>query len=171
MLRPAEADIGALIEALSDAGVAFIVVGGAAALLHGAPIATRDLDIVPEQTADNLDKLATALESLDAIVREPGGRELRPSRTHLDGNGQILLRTNLGPLDVLLRLHAGEDYAALVPDSVEREGDGLTIRMLSLPKLIAIKAATGRARDRITVPLLLELLRREEAEATDEAER
>ncbi len=57
MLRPDEADIGALLERLSAEGVVFIVVGGAAAVLHGAPLPTRDLDIVPEPSTENLDLL------------------------------------------------------------------------------------------------------------------
>jgi hypothetical protein len=46
MPSPTDADVGQLVRRLVDAGVEFIVVGGAAAVLHGAPITTEDLDIV-----------------------------------------------------------------------------------------------------------------------------
>ena len=36
----------ALLDALNAAGVEYLVVGGAAAVLHGAPVTTQDLDIV-----------------------------------------------------------------------------------------------------------------------------
>lgn len=165
MLRPDEADIGALIERLTADGVQFIVVGGAAAVIHGAPLPTRDLDVVPELSAENLDRLADTLRALDAIYREPGNRQLPTARRHLDGQGQLLLSTRLGPLDVLLRLHEGETYADLLPDSVERKGGQLVVRVLDLPRLIAIKTVAGRARDRIAVPLLLDLLKEREARA------
>jgi len=45
MPSPTNADVGELVRRLVDAGVEFIVVGGAAAVLHGAPITTEDLDI------------------------------------------------------------------------------------------------------------------------------
>ncbi len=42
MSRPKQADLAALIESLTSAGVEFIVVGGAAAVLHGAPTSTKN---------------------------------------------------------------------------------------------------------------------------------
>jgi hypothetical protein len=39
---------------LTDAGIAFIVVGGAAAVLQGVPITTMDLDIVHRRTPENV---------------------------------------------------------------------------------------------------------------------
>lgn len=159
MSRPDQADIGALLERLGQAGVEFVVVGGAAALLHGAPIATRDLDIVPSRAPANLDRLSAALTELGSIFREPGPRVLPVTRDHLEGGGQLLLRTNLGPLDVLLRLHEGEDYDVLAPEAERFEVDGRTFRVVALERLIAVKTAANRERDRLVVPLLLNLLR------------
>ena len=50
MSKPKQADLTALIKTLTLARVDFIVIGGAAAVLHGAPISTIDLDIVYRQT-------------------------------------------------------------------------------------------------------------------------
>jgi hypothetical protein len=83
-------------------------------------------------------------------------------RHHLDGDGQLQLRTTLGPLDVLLRLHDGSDYAALQPASVERVGADLSLRVLDLPRLIEVKASTGRTKDRLAVAVLVALLRERE---------
>jgi hypothetical protein len=163
-VRPAEADIGALLELLHAGGVDCIVVGGAAALLHGAPIATVDLDIVPEQGAANLDRLFALFAGLDAILREPGSRQLSPGRQALDGTGQLLLRTRLGPLDVLLRLHDGSGYPELVAHTVVRSVGDFHVRLIDLPTLAAVKGSTGRARDRLTVPLLLDLMKAESEE-------
>lgn len=43
--------------ALLDAGVEFILVGGAGAVMMGAPIVTFDIDIVHQRTAENVDRL------------------------------------------------------------------------------------------------------------------
>jgi hypothetical protein len=160
--RPAEADIGALLESLHKAGIAFIVVGGAAAVLHGAPLPTCVLDIVPARDPANLDRWASALAALDAILREPGHSILPLERHHLDGDGQLQLRTTLGPLDVLLRLHDGADYDALRPVSVVQTSGGLSIEILDLPRLVEVKSSTGRTKDRLAVPVLLALLRERE---------
>jgi hypothetical protein len=44
--------------------VDFIIVGGAAAVLHGAPVTTADLDIVPEQSDANVARLLGLLRDL-----------------------------------------------------------------------------------------------------------
>jgi hypothetical protein len=158
--HPSTADLGELIGALCDARVEFIVVGGAAAVLHGAPVTTLDLDIVPEQSGPNVARLLEALRSLDARIRDAAGRDLRPDATLLSGAGQILLTTRLGPLDVLCRLHDGRGYGELLPVTVELQDETRRIRVLGLADLIAIKSSTGRSRDQLVVPILLALLRR-----------
>jgi hypothetical protein len=153
--HPREADLEALIEALVNAGIEFIVVGGAAAVLHGAPTTTQDLDIVHRRTPENVDRLVSLLEQLDAYLREPGNRRLRPTPEVLAGGGQLNLSTNLGPLDPLGRLHDGRGYDELLPTSVLMQDGELKIRVIDLETLIAVKAGTGRSRDKLLVPILV----------------
>jgi len=56
-------DLKGLLRALCEQEIAFVIVGGAAAVLHGALTTTQDLDIVPEQSEANLDRLLAALLS------------------------------------------------------------------------------------------------------------
>lgn len=156
--HPREADLDALIQLLVEAGIEFIVVGGAAAVLHGAPTTTRDLDIVHRRTVENVDRLVALLERLDAVIREPGNRRLRPSASLLLGNGQLNLSTQLGPLDPLCILHDGRGYDELLPLTEIVSDEAVSLRVLDLPTLIAVKAAAGRPKDRIVVPILLALL-------------
>ena len=44
----------AILRALVEAGVEFIVVGGVAAVLNGAPVSTFDLDVVHARDAANV---------------------------------------------------------------------------------------------------------------------
>jgi len=69
MPSPTDADVGELLRRLVGAGVEFIVVGGAAAVLHGAPITTEDLDIVHRRTSENVSRLKNLLTELDTHVR------------------------------------------------------------------------------------------------------
>jgi predicted nucleotidyltransferase len=156
----APTELGALIGALLGEGVEFILVGGAAAVIHGAPITTQDVDIVHDRRAENVDRLLRALERMDAAIADPAGRRIIPSRAALEGPGQSLLRTRFGRLDVLGALHDGRGYRELLPHTETVEFEGGSLRLIDLGTLIDIKATAGRARDRIVLPLLLELARR-----------
>ena len=63
MSHPKDADTAALLAALYRAEVRFIVVGGAAAQLHGATLGTLDLDIVHQRGPDNVAKLLGVLNT------------------------------------------------------------------------------------------------------------
>src|SRR5688572_30665389 len=77
-----------LVSALVDHDVEFIVVGGFAVMAHGKVRGTKDLDICPKPTDDNLGALAQVLIDLDA---EPIGLdefeefELKPDLEGLNG--------------------------------------------------------------------------------------
>jgi hypothetical protein len=156
--RPATADLEALLRALGDARIEYLVVGGAAAVIHGAPITTQDLDIVPRQRPDDVQRLLALLTELDARFRPvTPDRDLAPTHAHLAGTGQLNLITKHGPLDVLLRLHDARGYDELVAHSIEIADGTLRTRVIDLDTLIEIKQSTGRARDALVMPLLLAL--------------
>lgn len=102
MRHPATADLEALIRELVDAGVELFVVGGAVAVIHGAPVTTQDLDIVPKLDEPRLERLLAALAKLDARFRPVRpGRDIAPAREHFSAKGQLNLIAKFGPLDVL----------------------------------------------------------------------
>ncbi|HUQ04820.1 MAG TPA: hypothetical protein VM261_20100 [Kofleriaceae bacterium] len=143
-----------VLEVLARHHVDFIVVGGVAAVLGGAPISTVDVDIVQARDPDNVGRLFAALTDLDARYRDPGGRALRPDIAGLSGDGHHLLVTRSGPLDVLGRIGASESYAELVAESVEYAIDAMTIRVLGLAALIRTKEAAGRPKDHAVLAIL-----------------
>ncbi|MFI5396209.1 MAG: hypothetical protein ACHQ9S_11820 [Candidatus Binatia bacterium] len=153
------------------AGVNYIVVGGVAATLHGAPRLTFDLDIVPDPSPANIERLAAALQRLEAYVREPGDRHIPASRqllmesAHAAAPGQLRLRTQYGPVDILWRLHEGRGYRELESDSVVLSDTERQIRVLGIETLIAVKEAAGRPRDRQDSEYLQLILRRSKERA------
>ena len=158
MAHPPTADLEALLAALAEAGLEYIVVGGAAAVLHGAPVTTQDLDVVYRRSPDNLDRLESLLARVDAVARDPAGRHLRPNRSHLEAGGVLRLDTSLGPLDPMAKLHDGRGYDDLLSHSDTIDAEGLVLRVLDLPTLIEVKVAANRAKDRLMLPVLLALL-------------
>jgi hypothetical protein len=152
---PSVADVGALLRALVDHEVEFVVVGGVCAVIHGAPVSTFDLDIVPERTEANVGRLLGALTSLASVHRDTAGRTIEPEAKRLLGPGHHLLMTSVGPLDVLGEIGSHRDYAALLPRSRPIElGVGLLVRVLDLDALIETKREAGREKDRATLPIL-----------------
>lgn len=143
-----------LLRALHEHGVEFVVVEGVAAVLEGAPLSTFDLDIVPRWTPENLDRLASALESLDAVYSDPAGRSFKATRQRLENPGHHLLETRLGPLDVLGTIGRSRRFEDLVSSTVTYEVDGRSYRVLDLDTQIAVKREAGREKDRAALPLL-----------------
>src|ERR1700674_2467385 len=89
------------LRALNEGDVQFILVGGLAAVLNGAPINTYDVDVVHSRDAANIARLLPVLESLDAIYRIQPERRLRPTESYLVSPGHQNLVTRYGPLDLL----------------------------------------------------------------------
>jgi hypothetical protein len=149
----------AILKTLHQHKVKFIIVGGVCAVLHGAPLATFDLDVVHSREPDNLTRLSAALEELGALYRVPGRREMKPSPSHLASEGHQLLMTRFGPLDLLGTIGKGREYNQLLQETVEMEvGPGLKVRVLTLENLVKTKEETGQEKDRAALPLLRRVL-------------
>ena len=142
----------ALLEALVEGGVDFVVVGGIAAIGHGSAAITRDLDISYDESQENLERLGQVLVRLGARLRGvtedvpfiPDGRTLRRMRV-------LTLETPLGPLDLLGGPSGSPAYAKLRERAALVEVAGVQVRIASLEDLIAMKKAAGRPKDLVAV--------------------
>ncbi len=154
-----ELDIEAILRTLADHGVDFIVVGGVCAVLHGAPVATFDLDVVHSRSPEDVGRLLKALESLGAYYRASPQKRVRPAKSHVSSAGHQLLMTRFGPLDVLGLIGAGHEYADLAPHAVDMQiGVGLTVRILDLETLIQTKQETAGEKDLAVLAILRRVL-------------
>lgn len=138
------------------AKVEFILVGGLAAVLRGAPVQTYDVDLVHSRDAANIDRLIQVLSSIDAVFRAQPWRQLRPNESHLAGKGHLNLLTRYGPVDLLGSIgQPGLTYEELLPFSNEIAlGEGLQVRVLTLEKQIEIKEQLSNEKDRLMLPIL-----------------
>ncbi|HEX3685284.1 MAG TPA: hypothetical protein VHU83_22310 [Bryobacteraceae bacterium] len=66
----------AALRTLQEGGVEFIVVGGMAAVLNGAPITTFDVDVVYSRKPGNIEALSGVLVRMDAMFRAQPERGL-----------------------------------------------------------------------------------------------
>src|SRR5215510_659458 len=141
------------LEVLARHRVDFVVVGGVAAVLEGAPISTFDLDIVHDRSPENVARLLSALADLDARYRDLTGRVLRPEARGLEGKGHHLLLTRCGPLDVLGQIGHGHGYHELIADSTQRQLGDITVHVLRLEALIRTKLEADRDKDRAVLAI------------------
>ena len=143
-----------LLEVLVRHEVEFVIVGGVAAFLEGAPILTVDLDIVHRQTEDNIERLLQALEEIHARYRDPAGRLILPDSDRLRTNQFNLLITDLGALDLLRDLGEGLAFEDLAGRTHAYEVAGVRVRALDLKTLIEVKERVNRDKDRAVLPVL-----------------
>jgi hypothetical protein len=146
-------DPAAIIRVLVEHHVRFIVVGGVAATLNGAIVATQDLDVLYALDDENVVRVMQALDALDARFRQRP--DLRPNTSHMESRGHKLLDTRHGRCDFLGHVAPDLEYDDLVADSTEvRAADGLKCLVLGLERLIEVKQAVGRPKDLAVLPLL-----------------
>lgn len=138
-----------------------IYVGGAAAVLQGSPLPTEDVDIVPADDHDNWARLSAALKELDAKVRAVELDEPLP----FDHDAESLaaskvwnLTTKYGDLDITQVPTGTQGYDDLKRDAVEMDVRGVHIRVASLADIVRSKEAAGRDKDRLSLPVLRELV-------------
>ncbi len=144
-------DASELLGTLTAHEVAFVVVGGVAVQAHGHPRTTQDLDIVPEPSPENLERLQEALHALGA--RRVAGR--RPLQLRLPSTGVVELDTDAGGIDVHLNPPGAAPYRQLRARALEIQLDSL-VPIAGLDDLIAMKRASGRPIDRGDILALTE---------------
>ncbi|MGH2673524.1 MAG: hypothetical protein ACRDHC_11160 [Actinomycetota bacterium] len=160
----AEFDPQEIFATLERHGVRFVVIGGVAAILHGAPHVTTDVDIVPEEGRNNLARLSAALKELNARIRVAG----EPEGIPFDHSAESLARvriwnlvTDRGNLDLTFVPSGTRGYDDLVRDAKPMTLRGVEVPVASLADVIRSKEAAGRERDRLVLPTLRRLLERQ----------
>jgi len=138
-----------LLERLVKAEIRFVLVGGLAVNAWGHLRATRDVDIVPDPSEENLAKLTALLEDLNGRVQVEEGN-LTPDAigTFLSAGDRTLVRTELGEVDVLQGSPQVPRFEELARDARTADVEGLKVQVCSLEALLAMKRTSDRNQDR-----------------------
>lgn len=143
-----EANFSAILPVLARNAVRFIVIGGGAAIAHGAARLTYDVDVVYARDPDNIRRLVAALSFHHPYLRgAPPGLPFRWDDRTINAGLNFTLTTALGDLDLLGEVTGGGTYEALLPFTDEFEAFGVRCRFVTLEKLIHLKRAAGRPKD------------------------
>lgn len=144
-----------LLSRLAESGADVVVVGGMAAVAHGADYVTADLDVCYEPSEPGRRRVVDALRPLRPYPRgvEPGLPFVWDARTLRD-TPLLTLTTSAGLVDLIPEVPGVGAYDAVRARSVVLDVGGWRVRVLSLPALIDAKRAMDRPKDRA---LLVEL--------------
>ncbi len=141
-------DFEALLASLDDGDVAFIIIGGLAATIHGSSRLTQDIDIVYERSDENIERLVGGLAPHKPYLRgAPPGLPFEWSAETLRRGLNFTLTTAVGDIDILGEIVGGGSYDDLLPHTIAVDLFARTYRCLDLPRLIYVKRAAGRPKD------------------------
>ncbi len=115
MQRAADFDPAAVIALLGRHDVRYVLIGGLAAVTHGAPLVTQDIDICHQREPANLERLADALREVRAQLRgaEPG-LPFRPDARTLAHADAFTFTTDMGWIDIMATPAGTTGYDELI---------------------------------------------------------
>jgi hypothetical protein len=149
------ASFTAIVAALQDADVRYLVAGGLAVNLHGYIRLTRDVDLVVQLDHDNLIAAFRALAtkgyrpSIPISAEQFSDPAARAEWIQSKEMKVLNFQSDSHPLtsvDVFVTepFDFDKEYYSVLPQSIE---SGLLVRVVSLPTLIRMKQMAGRPRD------------------------
>jgi hypothetical protein len=150
-----------MFQVLEEHGVRFVLIGGFAAVIHGSPYVTTDIDLVPEGSLENLGRLSAALRAMNARVwtaSEPDGIPFDQDAASIADVRVWNLVTDLGRLDLTFEPAGTSGYEDLAGSATRLEISGTHVDVATLADIIRSKEAAGRDKDRLVLPVLRRLL-------------
>lgn len=157
--RPASVeDLKALLVALNEEGVEYLLIGGYALYALGYERGTTDIDLLLQPTREQGERTRRALLRLPDQV----ARELDPAWF---AEGETIRVADAFVVDLMFNA-CGESFDSLRPHFVSIDFDGIAVRTLDLEGLLKTKQ-TRRAKDeldRVVLERALEALKRKPAE-------
>jgi hypothetical protein len=156
----AESLLTRIAEALAEARLEAVLIGNAAAALNGAPVTTLDFDFMVRNTQQALDRIRKFARALDA--------EVVPPRTDVSRVYSVVNERDGLFVDFLDTVTGVSSFASLRSRAVAVQFGRGTLRVASLPDILASKRAADRPKDRAVIELIALTMR--EAEAREAGE-
>jgi hypothetical protein len=156
------------IKLLGQFDVQLVIVGGVAATLHGSEVPTSDLHVCYARSPENLEKLAEALQSVNAQLRNaPEGLPFILDAETLKKGLNFTLKTDIGSLDLLGEVRGVGYYADVLAGALIFELFGYPFPVIEMTKLISAKRTAGRRKDLAVLPELEAIRERQLREAEE----
>lgn len=158
-----------IFQILAEEGVEYVLIGGLAAIVHGASLVTLDTDVCYRQELPNCERLAWALERLGAEIFPPRQVHIPITAKLLQSHRLIHLKTPLGRVDLLATVPGLGKFEDFADGSTTIQLGDLTIPVLTLDQLIQAKSVLDQPKDREHLDQLLAIrdLRKEQGGPND----
>lgn len=135
-----------ITQALNESSLEAILIGNAAAALHGANITTLDFDFLFRATPQNLKKLKQFAKLLDAIALKPFYPISKLYRVINDDKGL--------QVDFLENIHGIKSFASVRSRAEEVDFLGYSLKIACLDDVIKSKKAANRPQDLLVLGIL-----------------
>jgi hypothetical protein len=147
---PTLEDLLDLCRRLNAAGAKYIIIGGMAIIQHGFVRATEDIDLLVDASAENFEKIKSAMLGLpDGAIREVGPDDL---------NQYVVVRVGDEFVVDLMKAACGVEYAEASGEISLIPIEGVNIPFAT-PKLLWRLKQTHREKDALDRLFLAELLK------------
>lgn len=137
----------ALLKRVHSSGAEFVLIGGLAAVLHGATLGTFVVDICARFTPENLRRISGALTDLNPKFSQRKDLPFVLSDDLLATVKNLYLQTDWGRLDCLGEVAGLGDYEAVLRHSEWTQFEFGRCRVLQIDALIRAKEPIGRPQD------------------------
>ena len=138
--------LGSVAAALAGVRLEAVLIGNAAAAIHGAPVTTLDFDFMFRATPLNLAKLKRFADRLEAVILRPYYPMSALYRVMNEDRGL--------QADFMPTIHGVKSFNSLRSRAEKIELGGHVLWVADLADIIASKKAAGRARDRAVLEVL-----------------
>jgi predicted nucleotidyltransferase len=146
--------LATIAEIFAEHRLEAVMVGNAAAALHGAPVTTLDVDFMFRKTPTNLKKLKAIARSLDASILKPYYPASDLFRVINDDRGL--------QLDFMAKIDGVRSFESLRSRATAVAFGAYQLKIASLADVIKSKRAAGRSRDLAVLEVLEKTLYEQE---------
>lgn len=138
-----------LLSKLLTNQVDFVIIGGVAAIVHGATTFTQDIDVCTSFDNENIKKIVSAVADLDPRYRmTPQKIKMPVDATQLFGFKNLYLQTTLGEIDLLSEVDGVGPFDIVKKHATRFDIGEVQIAVMSLEDIILSKGKLGRPKDR-----------------------
>jgi predicted nucleotidyltransferase len=140
--------LGELAEAIAKAGLQVVFIGNSAALLHGIPVSTQDVDLFVRDyplLQKKLEKFAADFAVILTRPYEPSSKMIRASGREID-------------VDFVFGLSSRKSFESIRSRAEKVRLGRRLVWVASLEDVIAAKEAANRPKDQATLPILKQAL-------------
>jgi predicted nucleotidyltransferase len=133
-----------LLEALSTSGLEVVLIGNTAAIQHGVPVMTQDVDLMVRDHPRLEEKLKKFSKAFGVRLTRP----YEPTSQVIRASGRPVM------VDFVRTLSSGKSFASIRSRAAKIRVGNRMAWVASLDDVIAAKEAAGRVKDKATLEIL-----------------